>query len=214
MSEVTWAETAPTSPPVPRIKMGEVARKLLHMWGGTCAFLIRILTPERMVMLAVAVLILNWVIMPPLGGRVFWRKNEKTRGVPIGILLYCFSLIALTLIFFQHKWMAATIWGILAFGDGAATIAGRVLGGPRLPWNANKGWAGSITFFVFASVSSVALISWTKRVPYPSVILLGIAIALVCAIVESLPLKLDDNVTVPLAGAIALPLLAIVMISG
>jgi uncharacterized protein (TIGR00297 family) len=56
------------------------------------------------------------------------------------------------------------------------------------------------------------LIAWTLRLPLAAVAspwILGLALPLAffCALVESLPTTLDDNITVPLAGAVILPLL-------
>jgi uncharacterized protein (TIGR00297 family) len=84
-----------------------------------------------------------------------------------------------------------------------------------LPWNASKGWAGVVAFVLFGTAAAALLAAWTLRLPlaaaaahWPRTIGVALALALVCALVESLPTTLDDNVTVPLATALALPLLA------
>jgi dolichol kinase len=45
----------------------------------------------------------------------------------------------------------------MAFGDGAATLAGTRIGGARLPWNPQKTWSGLAAFVVTAAVGAVAL---------------------------------------------------------
>jgi uncharacterized protein (TIGR00297 family) len=103
------------------------------------------------------------------------------------------------------------VWGVLAAGDGMATVAGRALGGPALPWNARKTWAGFAAFVTFGAVAAGLLCVWTLRLPAgavfaPWVVAASLSVALACALVESLPLGLDDNLTVPLAGAVVVAL--------
>jgi uncharacterized protein (TIGR00297 family) len=124
-------------------------------------------------------------------------------------------VLGLILVFHDRLWMAAAGWGILAVGDGMAGLVGQAAGGPRLPWNASKGWAGVVAFVLFGTAAAALLAAWTLRLPlaaaaahWPRTIGVALALALVCALVESLPTTLDDNVTVPLATALALPLLA------
>jgi uncharacterized protein (TIGR00297 family) len=82
-----------------------------------------------------------------------------------------------------------------------------------LPWNARKGWAGFAAFAVFGAIGAAVLTAWTLRLPIaawvsPTVLVIVVPLALVCALVESMPTALDDNLTVPVAGACVLPLLA------
>jgi uncharacterized protein (TIGR00297 family) len=92
-----------------------------------------------------------------------------------------------------------------------ASVAGMALGGPRLPWNGHKGWAGTAAFVLFGALGAAAFMGWTLRLPAsswlsPRILGVVVPVAVFCALVESLPTTLDDNVTVPLAAAVALPL--------
>jgi uncharacterized protein (TIGR00297 family) len=191
----------------------ESKRKLVHIAVGGFAFLLRYLSWPQAALMAVLAFVFNWQVLPRLGGRQLWREGEEGRGYPLGILLYPLSVLGLVLVFRHEPWMAAAIWGVLAFGDGMATIVGQGLGGSALPWNANKSWAGLVAFVVFGTLGASVLAAWTLRLPvgaWASPFLLGLAIplVLVCAAVESIPTRLDDNLTVPLVGAVVLPLLA------
>jgi uncharacterized protein (TIGR00297 family) len=111
--------------------------------------------------------------------------------------------------------MAAAIWGVLAVGDGMASVVGLAAGGPRLPWNEKKSWAGFLAFVGFGTPAAAVLIAWTARLPLDlaswhaeRTVSLAFAVSLACALVESLPTTLDDNLTVPLAGALVFPLFA------
>lgn len=196
---------------------GEVKRKLVHVAVGGFAFLLRFLTWPQAALMALAAFLFNWQVLPRIGGKRLWREPDLASGYPIGILLYPLSVLGLILLFRRQLWMAAAVWGVLAFGDGMATIVGRAAGGPRLPWNPDKGWAGSLAFVVFGGLGAAVLIAWTLRlplelVPFETARILGVSLALAAllALVESAPTTLDDNLTVPLAGAVALPLLVAV----
>ncbi len=192
----------------------ELMRKLVHIGAGGLACLLRDLPWWGAITLAVAACLHNWLLLPRYGGRELWRGPELTRGYPAGILLYPLSVLGLVLVFpGEGRWMAAAVWGLLAFGDGMASLVGQLLDGPRLPWNRSKSWAGLLAFVFFGTLGSGALAAWTLGLPVGMAVspqLLGITapVALLAAGVESMPTTLDDNLTVPLVGAVAIVLFA------
>jgi uncharacterized protein (TIGR00297 family) len=190
----------------------EARRKLVHIAAASFAFLLRDLTWPQAVALAGGAFLFNWLVLPRVGGKGMWRDTEHGQGYPLGILLYPLAVLAFILLFHDRLELAAALWGILAFGDGMASVVGLALGGPRLPWNPRKGWAGFLAFVLFGAAGAAVLMGWTLRLPasaWASSWILGLTLplALFCALVESLPTTLDDNLTVPLAGAVILPLL-------
>jgi uncharacterized protein (TIGR00297 family) len=191
---------------------GEVGRKVIHIAVGHFALLLRWLTWPQAALMAAAAFLFNWRMLPLLGGRGLWRDGEHSAGYARGILLYPLSVLALVLLFRDELWMAAAVWAVLAWGDGMASLIGMALGGAKLPWNAGKSWAGFVAFVVFGMLGAAAFVGWTLSLPpgswlSPRIVGLALPLALVCALVESLPTTLDDNLTVPLAGAVALPLI-------
>lgn len=191
----------------------ELKRKIVHISVGGFAFLLRFLTWPEAALMASAAFLHNWQVLPRIGGKGLWRGEEREKGYACGILLYPLSVLGLVLAFREELWMAAAVWGILAFGDGMASLLGLALGGPRLPWNPSKGWAGSLAFVVFGTLGASVLIAWTLKTPPSSALssrILGLTLplAILCALVESVPTTLDDNLTVPLVGGLTLPLLA------
>jgi uncharacterized protein (TIGR00297 family) len=194
---------------------GELARRIVHVGCVGFALLLRWLTWPEAALLAVAAFLFNWKVLPRIGGRGMWRGADVSRGFPLGILAYPLSVLVLILLFHDRLWMAAVGWGILAVGDGMASLVGQAAGGPRLPWNARKGWAGFAAFVAFGAGAAAFLAAWVGRLPldpaaahWAHTVGVGLSLAVVCALVESLPTTLDDNVTVPLAVALVLPLLA------
>lgn len=181
----------------------ELRRKLLHVAVGGFAFLLRFLTWPQAAVMAVAAFLFNWQVLPRVGGRELWRGGDRARGYSLGMLLYPLSVLALILAFGADLWKAAAVWGVLAFGDGAASLLGQAFGGPRLSWNPRKGWVGFLSFVLFGATGAAILTAWTLREPVslalsPPVLGLALAIALLGALVETIPTTLDDNLTVPL----------------
>jgi len=195
----------------PLLDSKEAKRKLVHMAVGGFAFLLRVMTWRQAALMAIAAFFFNWYALPRLGGRGLWREPDHGRGYPLGILLYPLAVLALILVFHDELWKAAAVWGILALGDGMASFFGLAAGGPRLPWNPRKSWAGLLAFMVFGTMACSALAAWTMRLPLaswasPRILGVTVPVVLLCAFVESMPTTLDDNFTVPVVGAVALAL--------
>jgi uncharacterized protein (TIGR00297 family) len=190
---------------------GEIKRKAVHIAVGHFGLLLRWLTWPQAALMAVIAFLFNWRLLPLIGGRSMWREGEHGAGYARGILLYPLSVLFLILLLRDQLWMAAAGWAVLAWGDGMASIAGMALGGPRLPWNPGKGWVGTAAFVLFGALGAAAFVGWTLHLPAsswlsPRILGLVVPVTVFCALVESLPTTLDDNVTVPLAAAVALPL--------
>src|SRR5512145_1458930 len=199
----------------PRVSRAELMRKLVHIGCGGFAFLLRFLLPWQAALFALAAFLNNYFVLPRLGGRGLWREADRRRGYPIGIYIYPLAVLALILWFWGDLVAVAALWSLMAFGDGMASLAGQALGGPRLPWNRAKGWAGFVAFVAFGAAGAAILIPWTARLSlapdaahWPHTLGLALGIALVGALVESAPTSLDDNLTLPLVTALVYPQLA------
>ena len=97
----------------------------MHIGSGLFALLLRVLNGWQAAALAAAALVFNVVLLPRVGGRQLYRPVDHARGFPLGILLYPLAVLLLTLAFPSRLDIAAAAWGILAFGDGFATLIGR-----------------------------------------------------------------------------------------
>jgi uncharacterized protein (TIGR00297 family) len=196
-----------------RLTRGELTRKLVHIAAGGFAFLLRYLTWPQAAGMAVLALLFNWQVLPRIGGRNLWRGADLHKGYPVGILLYPSSVLALVLAFRGDLWKAGAVWGLLAFGDGMASLVGQAFGGPRLPWNERKGWVGFSSFVACGSLGAALLIPWTQGRALGEafslhVLGLSLALATLGALVESVPTTIDDNLTVPLVCGVFLALVA------
>lgn len=193
----------------------ENRRQLVHMGMVGWAFLLRVLSWPQAAALALAALLFNYFVLPRAGGRPIFRPDDVARGIPAGILFYPIAVLLLILCFRSRLDIVAAAWAILAVGDGVATLAGQAVDGPRLPWNGEKTWAGTISFFLAGASAGVLLCWWTQPAltsPVPTMFVVGAPVlaAAVAALVESIPVRLDDNLSVPFAAAATLWVLSLV----
>ena len=184
----------------------EGARQWIHVGSAAFAFLLRGLTWWQAAALAATALAFNLLVLPRIGGRRLYRPVDRARGFPLGIVLYPLAVLMLVVTFSTRLDIAAAAWGVLAFGDGAATLVGRRVGGRQWRWNHEKTIAGTIGFAVCGGIGAAVLACWTRPAvtPPPSwwfAIVAPVAAALVAALVETVPVRLDDNVSVPAAAA-------------
>jgi uncharacterized protein (TIGR00297 family) len=180
----------------------EDARKAVHILFGAGALLLRYLTWWQAAAIAAAALVHNALILPRVAPRLF---RPTDRRFAHGILFYPLAVLGLVLVFPRRLDIAAAAWGILAAGDGAASLIGQRAGRRRLPWNTAKSAAGSAAFFLCGAAAGTALALWCRpaAAAEPALwfsVAAPIAAALVAAFVESMPIGLDDNLSVPAAA--------------
>lgn len=186
--------------------VNEPLRKSIHIAFGFAAFALELIPWWAAASVAAVAVLGNWLVLHRVVGR---RVSRHERGFDAGIVLYPFMVLLLILVFRDALYVAAIAWAFLAFGDGVASLAGKAMRIASLPWNRDKSWGGLIAFFVCAAAAGVTVGFWMGY-RHPWVIVLA---ALVAAVVESLPLGVDDNVTVPFAAAVALVVLGITPLS-
>ena len=185
---------------VDRIGVTEFRRRIFHMtpalmpiglpfiphsdvWGP---ILITILLLSSVVTLVLA------VILGPLltrSGESNWMHAVVGYMVPI--------VAALLLLPGRAEFGLMTLQ-ILALGDGSATLGGMLLGGRRLPWNRSKTFSGLLCFTIVGSLAATYSFWGEARPGVPigtAYLICGVA-ALCAGIVESLPIRSNDNLRV------------------
>src|SRR6516165_7659887 len=190
-------------------------RKLVHMAMLGFAFLLPFLTWVQAAGAAVLALVFNLFILPSL--EVDLRKRSGSVGTALvgaleegghsarpsdtltGIILYPISVLALILVYRHSLPVVGGVWAIMALGDGMASVVGEARGGPALPHNPEKTWSGFGAFVLAGTAGAYVLTRWgSPATPPESALVVSAAAALVGALVESLPIRLDDNLSVPL----------------
>jgi uncharacterized protein (TIGR00297 family) len=186
----------------------EGSRQILHMAMGGFALLLPYLTWTQAFLCAGLALTFNAALLHRLAGPVF-RPGEIARPVASGIVLYPAAVLGLLLIFHDRLDIVAAAWGVLAIGDGMATIVGTRVPIAPLPWNSRKSIGGSVALAVFGGAAGAFLAWWCTGTVVPPgygwfPIVGAFTAALAAAAVESIPIDLDDNISVPATAAAAL----------
>jgi uncharacterized protein (TIGR00297 family) len=184
------------------LSAAEILRKVLHLGVGVLAFALVFLGPRGSVLLALGLLLFNVVVFPRLGSHKLWRREELERGGSHGIPFYPLALVLVALLCWNHSEVLAAVWGVLAFGDGMATLVGRALGGPALPWNARKTYLGSLAYILCGGFAAWVLLAWTLHhqghaLHLPFLLVVAVLGASISSFLESQPQGLDDNLLVP-----------------
>jgi len=187
---------------VTTIPPGEWKRKAVHAGMGLFALLLRWLTWREAAALALFALLFNLLVMPRFG-RGIYRQGSK-RHDP-GIVAYPATVLALVLVFRHELDVVAVVWAMMAFGDPAASIAGRLVGGPVLPWNPEKTWIGMLANWAAGTLAAVAVLGfYVGSLPGPQVVAILLAGAAVFAFLESVRAGIDDNLVAAIPTALAI----------
>lgn len=143
-----------------------------------------------------------------IAATLLWRfKTIRRTGEQAelaAVFGYSVSVLATLLLFPKHAELGMLVLCVLAFGDGMATTCGLLFRGPRLPWNRDKSWVGTFAFVAFGGYLA-SLAYWAESQPrtsWPIALTCGFAAAIVAAIAESLPSRVNDNVRVGIASAV------------
>jgi uncharacterized protein (TIGR00297 family) len=192
-----------------RERYSEDFRQLVHIAMGGFALLLRFLQWWQAVVLGASAVAFNmWLLRRVTRGRLH-RPSEPDTRIAAGIVFYPTSVLLLLLLIPSRPDIVAAAWGIMAAGDGAATLVGRRARGPRIPWNRDKTVAGTAAFVIVGGAAGSFLAWWCRPALIPPPyewfsVAAPIAAALAAAAVETLPMRLDDNLSVPASAALVM----------
>jgi uncharacterized protein (TIGR00297 family) len=186
----------------------EDGRQLMHVLMGAVALLLRWITAPEAIVVTGAALAFNVGALPYIAPSLM-RPIEGHRHLDPGIIFYPASVLLLLILLPDRLDIVAAAWGIMAAGDGLASIAGRHIRSGRIPWNHRRTIAGSAAFVLLGGAAGAFLCWWcTPRVIPPPYawfpIWMPFAAAVAAAAAETLPIRLDDNLSVPAAAAFVL----------
>jgi phytol kinase len=134
-------------------------------------------------------------------------RTGDRREILRGPLYYGIIFVILTIIYWKTSPVGIIALMLMCGGDGLADIVGRKWGSFRLPWNRDKSLAGSLGMLFGGWICSV-LIIWiftlagVFSLSIQAYILPITLIAFVGTLVESLPFKDIDNITITLSAVI------------
>ena len=139
-------------------------------------------------------------------------RSGRRREFLHGPAYYVLAFAILTAAFWRASPIGISALMVMIVGDGLGEIAGRAIRSPSLPWNETKTIAGSAAVFAggwLGAALGVGLFTYAGYIPgpWPGYLAPLIGVAASGALVESLPVREMDNLTVPLASGLVAYLL-------
>lgn len=189
---------------IERLGSEGLLRKSVHILGFAVPFIVMKLGASLVILMigVVTILYLGSETLRLEGRSLpmiaqFTKKAARPEELASYILppvYFALGILISLLIFPQPIGFAAI--AVLTLGDGASNIAGS-LGHKRLPFNSKKTLEGTISGFLLGFLGAVIFVS-------PLSALVGAAVG---ALLEALPLPINDNLTVPVSSALAMSIL-------
>ena len=195
----------------------KLSRKLIHIGTGPIFVLCWLIYPDVPISRWLAALVPfvittqfalvgTGILKDEAAVKAMSRTGDR-REILRGPLLYGIIFIAITLIYWKDSFIGIPALMMLCGGDGIADIVGRRVNSPKLPWSREKSVAGSLS--VFAGGLLLTLLIFAIYIgagefsePLGHFILPITWIAFGATLVESLPFKDVDNVTLPLVAVL------------
>jgi len=191
----------------PAIVRGEIWRKVLHMSPGLLPFLLVLvphpdpLGPVELINLSVLIAVLTGVFLA--SHRIVRRPGET--DFLVTVLSYPGTILITLILFRANAEFATVVLCVLAFGDGAAFVSGKLFGRKPLPWNPQKTWAGSIGF-VLCAAPTATMAYWLEAAnpsaPLVLAVICGTAASIAGSLAESIETDITDNLRVGVAAAV------------
>jgi phytol kinase len=192
-----------------------LSRKLIHILTGPLFVLCWLLFPDVWYSRWLAALVpfaitlqfalIGLGIMKDEASVKAMSRTGDRREILRGPLYYGIVFVVMTLVFWKTSPIGMVALMLMCGGDGLADIMGRGLKSPKLPWNKEKSVAGSLGMFLggwvlAAFILFIFVLKGLFPAPFGIYLLPITVLALVGMLVESLPLKDVDNITVTLVA--------------
>lgn len=135
-------------------------------------------------------------------------RTGDAKEILRGPLYYGIMFVVLTLVYWKDSPIGITALMMMCGGDGIADIFGRRIPSPKLAWSKEKSVVGTLSVFVGGWICSTLILfvyiaAGIFNGSLADYLLPITIVALVGALVESLPYKDVDNITMTLASALA-----------
>lgn len=193
-----------------------LSRKVIHIGTGPIFVFCWLLFPEvwyarwlaALVPLAITVqfaLIGSGIIKDQASVSAMSRSGDP-KEILRGPLYYGIMFVLLTLVFWKDSPVGMTALMMMCGGDGIADVVGRRFNSPKLFHSPQKSVAGSLGVFFGGWMLSAVVLGvyvWLGVFagPFSRYLLALTLIALTATVIESLPQRDVDNITVTLASA-------------
>jgi phytol kinase len=127
-------------------------------------------------------------------------RTGNPREILRGPLFYGLVFVVCTIFFWRNSPIGIMALMMMCGGDGLADIVGRRWGVHKLPLNPEKSWAGSAAMFGGSFAFALGMLAWFEHLEllvfsHSPMVLVVAAIALIVTLVEALPFRDIDNLT-------------------
>jgi len=196
----------------------KLSRKIIHIGTGPifvlCWFLFQD-TPDARWLAALVPLVITiqfaligFGILKDEASVKAMSRTGDPKEILRGPLYYGIMFVALTVIYWKDSPIGIIALIMMCGGDGIADIIGRKFNSAKLPWSKEKSVAGSIAVFIGGFVLSVLIImiyinAGVFAGSITNYLLPITVIAFVGTVVESLPYKDIDNITMTITSVLA-----------
>ena len=187
-----------------------LSRKFIHIGTGPIFVMCWLMYPDVPISRGLAalvpllitvqfVLVGTGIIKDEAAVKAMSRTGDR-REILRGPLFYGIVFVAVTLIYWKDSLVGIPALMMMCGGDGIADIVGRRVDSMRLPWSREKSLAGSLSVFLggwLLTMLIFAIYVWAVVFsgPVTRYLLPVTWIALGAMLVESLPFKDVDNIT-------------------
>ncbi|HLO32244.1 MAG TPA: phosphatidate cytidylyltransferase [Anaerolineales bacterium] len=194
-----------------------LSRKFIHIGTGPIFVLCWLMYPDveisrwlaalvPLVITAQFLLVGTGLIKDEAAVKAMSRTGDR-REILRGPLFYGIVFVLITVIYWKDSLIGIPALMMMCGGDGIADIVGRSISSPKLPWSREKSVAGSLSVFAGGWLLTVLIFGifvWmgTFSGPITRFLLPVTWIALGATLVESLPFKDIDNITVTLISVL------------
>jgi len=194
-----------------------LSRKLIHIGTGPIFVLCWLMFADRPearwlaalvpLMIVVQFALVGLGILKDEAAVQAMSRTGNPREILRGPLYYGIAFVVLTLVFWKDSPIGIAALMMMCGGDGLADVVGRRVVSPKLPWSGEKSVAGSLSVFfggwiMTAVILFIYIAVGVFSVPFSGYLLPITLVALVGTVVESLPHKDIDNITLVLASVL------------
>ena len=195
----------------------KLSRKVIHIGTGPIFVLCWLMFPDLPISRWLAALVpfaitvqfalVGLGIMKDEASVQAMSRTGDRREILRGPLFYGIMFVVLTIVYWKDSPIGITALMMMCGGDGIADIVGRRVRSPKLAWSREKSVAGLVSVLVGGWLLTLLLIAVYIAVgvfaaPFSAYLLPVTWIALGATLVESLPFKDIDNITLTLVSAL------------
>ena len=195
----------------------KLSRKFIHIGTGPIFVLCWLMFPEVSfarylaalvpLLITVQFILVGTGIMKDDAAVQAMTRTGNPKEILRGPLFYGITFVVLTIVYWKDSPIGITALMMMCGGDGIADIVGRRVKSPKLAWSREKSIAGSLSVFMGgALLTALILFVYVNlgvfAAPFSMYLLPIVWVALGGMLIESLPFKDIDNITVTLTAIV------------